>query len=534
MKKAKRIIALLLALILAVSLCACGDKPANTGNETPGNTNNAAPAPSGPKYGGVFHYFRNGAPQSLFTILKTQKGGYSSFAVEQLGRTDQATMITTPFLAESFTEDKTNNTLTVKLRKGIKFHDGSDLTAEVVKWNLQFMMDNGNGSMLHNPLKIETPDDYTVVVYFDQYYLDMTRSIAQVQIYSKKSYDEKGLDWCKNNPVGTGPFVFKEYILDRQLTFTRNDNYWMKDENGNQLPYLDGVVVDIITETSASMTAFLNKEIDYISSNNIPVNDQIEAAGYKNVCIPTFGTYSTTGFSVNNNPAIPDNPWAKLEVRKAVMLYGLNAEELTLLGGGKYAEPSAQYFCLKGGLIYNEDIEKAMTYDVEKAKKMLADAGYPNGFSTDIYAVASRKDFAVALQAAFKKLGIEATVTEVTNADERRADPMCPGVHVSGSAEAYDPVARPITTMFSRGSTAIGKTVVFTDEYQNLLDQTAKAKSWEEKAELGKKMAYQATVVDCFYRNIYNSGSNVYMQDYLKGSGVENSTLTPEITWLDK
>ena len=59
MKKAKRIIALLLALILAVSLCACGDKPANTGNETPGNTNNATPAPSGPKYGGIFHYFRN-------------------------------------------------------------------------------------------------------------------------------------------------------------------------------------------------------------------------------------------------------------------------------------------------------------------------------------------------------------------------------------------------------------------------------------------------------------------------------------------
>ena len=194
MKHRKRIFALIFAVVLVVSLCACGEtKPAannNTANTGNVSNENTTPAdPNAPKYGGVFHYFRNGSPQSLFTILKTQKGGYSTFAVEQLGRTDQSTMETIPLLAESFKEDKANNTLTVKLHSGVKFHDGSDLTSEVVKWNLEFMIENGNGGMLHNPVKIECPDDLTVVVYFDQYYLDMTRSIAQVQIYSKKAFD---------------------------------------------------------------------------------------------------------------------------------------------------------------------------------------------------------------------------------------------------------------------------------------------------------------------------------------------------------
>ena len=81
--------------------------------------------------------------------------------------------------------------------------------------------------------------------------------------------------------------------------------------------------------------------------------------------------------------------------------------------------------------------------------------------------------------------------------------------------------------MISRYSTAIGKTMIYTDEYMDLLDAASAAKSWEEKAELGKQFAYRATMVDCIYRNVYNNGNNVYIQDYLRDSGVEDGTLTP-------
>lgn len=105
---------------------------------------------------------------------------------------------------------------------------------------------------------------------------------------------------------------------------------------------------------------------------------------------------------------------------------------------------------------------------------------------------------------------------------------------ITGAATAYDPILRPITTMISRYSTAIGKTMIYTDEYMDLLDAASAAKSWEEKAELGKQFAYRATMVDCIYRNVYNNGNNVYIQDYLRDSGVEDGTLTPERTWFDK
>jgi len=546
MKKTMRISTLLLALIMAVSLSACGGrtpvdttqppaatmpvatiKPVDGTTPSPGTAATGSEDTDTPKYGGVFHYFRNGSPQSLFTILKTQKGGYSTFAVEQLGRKNLATNVTEPLLAESFEEDIPNKTVTVHLHKGVKFHDGSDLTAEVVKWNLEFMIENGNGGMFYNPKSIECPDDYTVVVTFNEEHLDGIAAVGQVQIYSQKAYEDHGLDWCKNNPIGTGPFVFQEYITDRQLTFTRNDNYWQEG-----LPYLDGVVVEIIPDASASMIAFVNKEIDYIISSNVQMNQQIEAMGYKNVCVPTFGDFSTTGISVNNQ--IAGNPWENLEVRKAVMIYALNAPELALLGGGPYGIPCAQLFCIKGALIYNEDLENEAVYDLEKAKKMLADAGYADGFETDLYTAPNRIDFATALQEALAKVNIKANIIEVSNSDERRADPTCPGMFITGAATAYDPILRPFTTMLSRYSTAIGKTMTYTDEYMELMDAAGKAKTWEEKAELGRQLAYRATMIDCIYRNVYINGSNVYIQDYLRGSGVENNTLTPECTWLDK
>jgi peptide/nickel transport system substrate-binding protein len=366
---------------------------------------------------------------------------------------------------------------TIHLRKGVKFHDGSDLTAQVVKWNLEFMIEHGNGGMIYNPT-IECPDDYTVVVTFDEEHIDGIFAIAQVQIYSQKAYEEHGLEWCQNNPIGTGPFVFQKYVTDRQIVFTRNENYWQEG-----LPYLDGVVVEIITDPSATMVAFANKEIDCVNSNNDQMNQQIESMGYKDVSVPTFADYSTTGITVNNQ--IPGDPWSNLEVRKAVMIYALNAQELALLGGGPYAIPSPQLFCIKGGLIYNEDLEKEVVYDLEKAKKMLADAGYANGFETDLYTPPNRIDFATALQANLAKVNIKANIIEVSNSDERRADPACPGMFITGAATAYDPILRPITTMISRYSTAIGKTMIYTDEYMDLLDAASAAKSWEEKAELG-------------------------------------------------
>ena len=106
---------------------------------------------------------------------------------------------------------------TIHLRKGVKFHDGSDLTAQVVKWNLEFMIEHGNGGMIYNPT-IECPDDYTVVVTFDEEHIDGIFAIAQVQIYSQKAYEEHGLEWCQNNPIGTGPFVFQKYVTDRQIS----------------------------------------------------------------------------------------------------------------------------------------------------------------------------------------------------------------------------------------------------------------------------------------------------------------------------
>jgi len=132
-----------------------------------------------------------------------------------------------PFLAESVTVDKDKKTITFKIRKGIKFSDGSDLNAEAVAWNYE--MGNATNKLQYNDRleSIEVADPYTMVLHLKQYDRMLLSSFGWVPIFSKVAWEKAGSTdearktWARANIVGTGPFILKEYVKDDHMTWVK-------------------------------------------------------------------------------------------------------------------------------------------------------------------------------------------------------------------------------------------------------------------------------------------------------------------------
>jgi ABC-type transport system substrate-binding protein len=197
------------------------------------------------------------------------------------------------------------------------------------------------------------------------------RSSASMMI-SKVQYDEKGAEYCDFHPVGTGPFVFQEYVENDHMKFVRNENYW------GTKPYLDAVNFLIIVDGTTAQLAFENGEADILGSI---------AGGGKTANLLKEKGYAVTsrpgGLSISLVPSVtnPDSPLANLKVREAIE-YALDKEAIAQnVGQGYYSA----WYQMAGGVqkIFDPNF-KGRTFNLETAKALLAEAGYENGFTTKL------------------------------------------------------------------------------------------------------------------------------------------------------
>ena len=152
-----------------------------------------------------------------------------------------------------------------KLRKGVKFHDGKELTAEDVKWSVDYAMDPNNGatglSMLKSVERVNVKDKLTVEFVLKSPhagFLSMVATIRPFPIVPSRSVPSGKLD-LPGFPPGTGPFVFKDYKPAREIVFVRNKNYWRKG-----LPYLDELVLKPVLEDQVRFTGVRAGDLDMI------------------------------------------------------------------------------------------------------------------------------------------------------------------------------------------------------------------------------------------------------------------------------
>jgi peptide/nickel transport system substrate-binding protein len=406
----KKVLLAFLVIIIAAGLLlgGCGETEEET--PTPPPSDDTTPPPSGPQYGGTLRIIC-GAELTSIGWPSDQIAPEDYYqrvpALETLVRFDEDLGVPVPFLAESVVEDPEALTITFNLRQGIKFHDGTIFDADACVWNFEQLWASANLSASWIwASEIEKVDDYAVRVHFSQwdntFLVNMCYDSAMI---SPTAYEENGLDWVRENAVGTGPFKQVSFQRDVQKVFERFDDYWQEG-----LPYLDGIEIDIIADPTVQVASFLNGDYDVVTYLNPTDANNLE--GEPGVVI-THGNIMGDTFSLVGDSVNPDSPYADLRVRQAVS-YAINREAIADFIYHGYATATSQMVG-PACWAYSPDLV-GYPYDPDKAIELLAEAAAdgaftPNeqgGFDTTIWCRSdkSTRDMFTAVQGYLADVGI--------------------------------------------------------------------------------------------------------------------------------
>ena len=317
-----------------------------------------------------------------------------------------------PELARSWKIEPNGKVITFELQPGVKFHDGTACDAAAVKWNIDFMLDPANNSPQRRQIEpfvagAEVAGPTTLVMRLKQVYPGLLAALAERPgfIVSPAAWQKYGKD-IGRHPVGSGPFEFAEWVSDDHVTLKRFAGYWQQGK-----PYLDGIVFRIVPDPAVRGTMVRTGEIDIASApdpRDIPGLEK--APGVKVITQNPSGHWWATQWRVDRPP------FNNKALRQAIA-YGIDRDEFVkvMLGGrgtvAKGPTPSNVWW-------YNENV-KGYTYDPAKAKSLLAEAGYANGFSTQ-FAIENEPldlQFAELLQQQLRKINVNITLNPVNPTD---------------------------------------------------------------------------------------------------------------------
>ncbi|MBW8635853.1 ABC transporter substrate-binding protein [Hoeflea sp. WL0058] len=281
-----------------------------------------------------------------------------------------------------------------KLREGVKFHDGSDFTAEDVIFSFDRVpnVPNNPASYASNSDMIEsiTADGpYEITIKTKTPYPLLLRRISGVSIVSKDAVEGKTTaDFTSGEiAIGTGPYKFSEYIPGERYVMARNEDYW------GEKPAYEKVTFLIMPNAASRVAALLGGDVDIVegfSPSSVPTLE--EKDGFyvaKRASSRTMWLYVDTENDVspfvtdNDGNAMESNPLKDLKVREAISL-SINREAIVERVMDGLAEVANQ-LVPNGWYSFDADIPEAK-YNPEEAKKLLADAGYPDGFGLTIHA----------------------------------------------------------------------------------------------------------------------------------------------------
>jgi peptide/nickel transport system substrate-binding protein len=341
----------------------------------------AFPASAQPKPGSnTLTFALSPEPPFLFTAINTtlQMGMVSSKIHESLLKID-LDLKPQPLLATSWEASPDGLTYTFKLRPGVKWHDGKDFSSADVKYTvmevLKKLHPRGRSSFA-KVIDVETPDPLTAV-------FKLSGPAPQMLVALASSYESpmvprhlyEGTDVAANplisKPIGTGPFLFKEWQKGSYVILEKNPNYWDAGK-----PKLDGIVFRIINDASARAVALESGEAQIGGLSPVPLTDMARLEKLPNIAIELRGyAYMSPFMLMELNTRKP--PFNDVRVRQA-LAYAIDRDRLTKIVWGGYGKPATSPIPSSVATFHATDIP-AYPYDVEKAKKLLDEAGFKAG-----------------------------------------------------------------------------------------------------------------------------------------------------------
>lgn len=328
--------------------------------------------------------------------------------------------------AKSWSDD--HRSLTLTLRAGIKFSDGSPITVDDVQWSLQraSKQDNGIWAFLLAAVdRVETEGSDKVKITLKNYDPAFEAALAtfNAAILPKKAFeaaagttDADKARAFSDHPITSGPFMLDSWHRGSDMVLKANPNYWAKDQAGVQLPYLDEIHFEIIPDDATRILKLTSGELD--GAEQIPYSRVAELKANSAIDMVLFPSTKVTFMTMNTRPEFggQKNLLNDIRVRQALN-YALNKDALTKIVTHSIAKPMESYLSSTTPLFSGNG--QPYPYDAAKAKKLLADAGVAPGTEIRIYTLGGSQDemqIATAAQQMWAAAGIKLKIEQIDKA----------------------------------------------------------------------------------------------------------------------
>jgi peptide/nickel transport system substrate-binding protein len=334
-----------------------------------------------------------------------------------------------PGLAEAWSLSEDGKTVTLALRDGIKFSDGSPITAEDVQWSLKRASNPKNGvwAFMINALDdviIENPKTVVLKLKETDPAILAALTVFNTSIMPKKAFEgspgdsdaEKAKSFAEH-PIGSGPFVIQSWRRNAEMKLTRNPYYWRKGVDGKPLPYLDGVNFEIIPDDATRILKLRSGELD--AAEFIPYARVDELKADPSVNMALFPSTQVEYVSLMVRPKLKDgsdNPLANEKVRQALN-YAADKDAIIAIVTHGVGTPMTSF--MSAATPYHTGSTPLYPFDLDKAKRLMKEAGFEKGFKTSMYILAGNEveiGIATTLQQMWSEIGVTLDIQQVDNA----------------------------------------------------------------------------------------------------------------------
>lgn len=433
-----------------------------------------------------------------------------------------------PSIAKSWTISDDGLTYTFNLRDDVFFHDneafpqkkGRKVTAEDFVYSFERVWKgsiNSPGAWIFNGrIATDSPfqavDNQTFVVKLAQPFRPMLGILTMqyCSVIPKEAVEKYGADFRKN-PVGTGPFKFKRWLENQSLFLVKNKKYF-ETENGQALPYLDGVRVSFVGDRKTAYLELIAGKTDFMSGlESSFVNELLSPEGELLSKQAEKLTFLKSPFLNSEYLGIrfdgsANNPLANKKIRQALN-YGFDREKMLRTMRNKVGKPASSGFTPIGLPSFSEAKAKGYSFNPEKARQLLSDAGFPNGKDLPTIELLSTKDYedlCTFIARQWEDLGIKVQVELEESATLREKMKNGQAPFFRGSWIADYPDAESFLTVFYGKNPAPPnytqfKNTDFDQLYEKALTENEDAKRYELYHQMDQILIEEAPVVFLFY-----------------------------------
>lgn len=357
-------------------------------------------APTIGEFGGVLFSSQISDPKTFNPLIanETSSTDITDRIFDGLTTQNGITTEVEPALAESWEFNEDGTVWTFHLRQGVKWHDGEPFTAEDVIFTLDLIYDenipNSTRDVLQvegEPLQYRQIDEYTIEISMAKPFAPLLRQLSFEILpkhvlegpYQAGTFNETwGINTNPREVIGTGAFRLAEYRPGERVVFERHNEYWKVDTAGNRLPYFDRMVRVIVPNLETQRLKFETGEIDFYGITPADFESLKSGEAKGNYTVYDGGpTFSTQFIVFNQNPnfvAEPKLSWFSNKAFRKAVAHAVDKQAIIDQVYAGHAEPQWSAVSTPNKAFLNDDVAQ-YPYDLDRAAKILADAGFTKG-----------------------------------------------------------------------------------------------------------------------------------------------------------